>query len=66
MVAGGCDDGPAFLMQMTSGTTAMNVTHWAYMRSVTPDDPQWRSLPGYADTGIPELTGLQTPIAVED
>ena len=37
--------GPAFLMQMTSGTVAMNVTHWAYMRPVTPDDPAWSSLP---------------------
>jgi len=56
--------GAAFLMQMTSGTTAMNVTHWAYMRPVTPDDPQWSSLPGYPDTGVCDLTGLQTPIRV--
>ena len=59
------DGGPAFLMQMTSGTTAMNVTHWAYMRAVTPGDPEWSSLPGYPDTGIPDLPGLQTPITVE-
>ncbi len=58
------EGGAAFLMQMTSGTTLMNVTHWAYMRAVTPDDPEWSSLPGYPDTGIPDLTGLQTPIAV--
>ncbi|HEV2817175.1 MAG TPA: hypothetical protein VGW40_08145 [Allosphingosinicella sp.] len=56
------EGGPAFLMQMTSGTAAMNVTHWAYMRQVTPDDPQWSSLPGYPDTGIADLCGLQTPI----
>ena len=56
--------GPAFLMQMTSGTTAMNVTHWAYMRPVTRDDPIWSSLPGYPDTGIPDLTGLHTPVKV--
>ena len=58
------DCGPAFLMQMTSGTTVMNVTHWAYMRRVTTDDPEWSSLPGYPDTGVPDLTGLQTSIAV--
>jgi hypothetical protein len=58
------ESGAAFLMQMTSGTTAMNVTHWAYMRPVTPDDPAWSSLPGYPDTGICDLDGLQTPIKV--
>jgi hypothetical protein len=58
------ESGPAFLMQMTSGTQATNVTHWAYMRLVTPDDPEWSSLPGYPDTGIPDLTGLQTPVAM--
>lgn len=52
----------AFLMQMTSGTAAMNLTHWAYMLPVTPADPQWSSLPGYPDTGIPDLAGLQTPV----
>jgi hypothetical protein len=51
---------------MTSGTTVMNVTHWAYMRPVTPDDPQWTSLPGYPETGIPDLVGLRTPIIVAD
>jgi hypothetical protein len=59
------EGGQAFLMQMTSGTTAMNVTHWATMRRVTPDDAQWTSLPGYPDTGIADLTGLQTPVAVD-
>ena len=58
------ENGAAFLMQMTSGTTTMNVTHWAYMRPVTPNDPQWSSLPGYPDTGIGDLAGLQTPIEV--
>lgn len=55
-------DGPAFLMQMTSGTTAMNVTHWALMRRVAPEDPQWSSLPGYPDIGIGDLDGLRTPV----
>ena len=52
----------AFLMRMTSGTTAASVTHWAYMLAVTPKDPEWRSLPGYPRTGVPDLTGLQTQI----
>ena len=58
------EQGPAFLMQMTSGTTTTNATHWAYMRPVTEDDPQWLSLPGYPDTGIPDLEELQTEILV--
>lgn len=53
---------PAFLMQMTSGSVRSSVTHWAYMLQVKPTDPEWRSLPGYPDTGIADLTGLQTPI----
>lgn len=53
---------PAFLMQMTSGTTASTLTHWAYMLQVTPDDPEWLALPGYPDTGVPDLTALQTPV----
>jgi hypothetical protein len=51
-------------MQMTSGTATMNVTHWATMRPVTEADPQWLSLPGYPDTGIPDLDGLLTPISI--
>jgi hypothetical protein len=58
------DGVPGFLMQMTSGTTAMNVTHWACMRRATPDDPAWSSLPGYPETGICDLDGLETPIEV--
>ena len=53
---------PAFLMQMTSGTAGASVTHWAYMLPVTPNDPEWRSLPGYPATGVPALTGLQIKI----
>ena len=55
----------AFSMQMTSGTAQSSVTHWAYMLPVTQDDPEWSSLPGYPDTGIPSLTGLQTPIRLD-
>jgi len=28
----------------------------------TPADPTWSSLPGYPDTGIPDLVGLHMPI----
>ena len=54
--------GAAFLMQMTSGTAAASVTHWANMLPVTASDPQWLALPGYPTTGVPDLTGLQTNI----
>jgi len=51
-----------FVMQMTAGTPATSLTHWARMRPVTPADSEWSSLPGYPGTGVPDLTGLQTPI----
>lgn len=44
-----------FEMQMTSGSAALSVTHWAYMAQVTPDDAAWSSLPGYADTTVPAV-----------
>jgi hypothetical protein len=59
-------DGPGFLMQMTSGTTDVSLTHWATMRQVLPDDPAWASLPGYPGTGVASLTTLQTPIEFAD
>jgi hypothetical protein len=59
-------DDVAFLMQMTSGNAQMSVSHWAYMLPVTPDDPEWLSLPGYPETGIPDLKGLDTEIKVAD
>ena len=55
-------EGPAFLMQMTSGTATTSATHWATMRQVVPGEPEWSSLPGYPETGVPDLTGLQTAI----
>ena len=61
-IGDGSFDGKIFVMQMTSGTTAMNVTHWAHMAPLKPSMPEWRSLPGYPDTGIEDLPGLQTPI----
>jgi hypothetical protein len=58
----GEDQGAEFLMQMTAGTADTSLTHWARMLQVTPADPAWSSLPGYPNTGVPDLTGLQTPI----
>jgi hypothetical protein len=58
-------DDVAFLMQMTSGSAQSSVSHWAYMLPVTPDDPEWHALPGYPETGIPDLTGLDTEIRVD-
>ena len=55
----------SFLMQMTSGSAARNVSHWSYMLNVAPGDTQWSSLPGYPQTGIPDLGGLRTPIVVK-
>jgi hypothetical protein len=34
------------------------------MLLITPDDPEWSSLPGYPETGIPDLDGLNTEIPV--
>jgi len=44
-----------FEMQMTSGSSALSVTHWAYMAKVTPDDAAWSALPGYANTTVPAV-----------
>jgi len=52
----------AFTMQMSTGTAASSLTHWANMLQVTSSDPAWYSLPGYPATSVPDLTGLQTPI----
>jgi hypothetical protein len=61
-IGDGTFDGRAFLMQMTSGSSAYSLTHWAQMMPIDPSMPQWRALPGYPDTGVPDLTGLLTPI----
>ncbi len=37
---------PAFLMQMTGGNGAYNLTHWAYMMQTKPGDESWTTLPG--------------------
>lgn len=41
-----------FSMQMTTGTGAANVSHWAYMAEVEDGDRAWDSLPGYTGTGV--------------
>jgi hypothetical protein len=55
-------DRAMFQMQMTSGTASVSLTHWASMYPVTPKDPEWRSLPGYPNTGVGDLPGLNTQI----
>jgi hypothetical protein len=42
----------AFLMQMSSGTGAMSLSHWSYMLQSTPDDPSWTAIPGVPGTSI--------------
>ncbi len=44
----------AFNMQMASGSSTSQVTHWAFMQQCTPADPCWTSLPGL-HSSIPEL-----------
>jgi hypothetical protein len=61
-IGDGSFDGNAFVMQMTSGSAAYSVTHWAQMMPIDPSMPEWNALPGYPDTGVPDLTGLLTPI----
>jgi hypothetical protein len=51
-----------FQMQMTSSGGAGSLTHWALMFQVTPREPEWRSLPGYPNSGVGDLPGLNTPI----
>jgi Ca2+-binding RTX toxin-like protein len=43
-----------FAMQMTTGSGAANVTHWAYMAESEPGDRDWLSLPGYPGDSIPD------------
>jgi hypothetical protein len=57
------EDEPRFLMQMSTGGRSM-VVHWAYMDRVTPDDPQWRHLPG-AGVSVEAMIGdIEAPVAV--
>jgi hypothetical protein len=58
----GTFDGSVFLMQMTSGSAAYSVTHWAQMMPINASMPEWNALPGYPDTSVPSLTGLLAPI----
>lgn len=42
----------AFLMQMTAGSAAANLSHWAYMMQTKPGDPSWTNIPGLPDTSV--------------
>lgn len=61
-IGDGTFGGGAFAMQMTSGSSAYSLTHWAQMMPIDPSMPEWRALPGYPDYGVPDLGGLLTPI----
>lgn len=51
----------AFEMQMSSGSGEILTAHWAYMLQVTPEDPEWKELPG-ANLSVPEmLHGTEAP-----
>lgn len=41
-------------MQMASGPSSNQVTHWAFMLECTPDEECWANLPG-VQKGIPEF-----------
>lgn len=43
-----------FLMQMASGSSSMQIAHWAYMLECTPDEECWENLPG-VQKGIQEF-----------
>ncbi len=47
----------AFAMQMASGTSSTEVSHWAYMLQCTPNQSCWNDLPGVTQS-IPEFLGL--------
>lgn len=46
---------PSFLMQMSSGTAAAGLTHWAYMLEMAPGDAAWADLPGSVPRGVEEV-----------
>lgn len=46
---------PSFLMQMSSGTGAVSLTHWAYMLEMAPGDAAWADLPGTVPRGVEEV-----------
>ncbi|TWB45153.1 hypothetical protein [Nitrospirillum pindoramense] len=45
----------AFLMQMTGGNAAMNVSHWSYMLQTAPGDSSWDNLPGLPGTSVSDV-----------
>ena len=50
-----------FEMQMTTGSGALNITHWAEMAEVSPGDRAWDSLPGYPGISVPEAFSDSPP-----
>lgn len=44
---------PAFIMQISAGSGAAGLTHWAYMLPITSSDTSWNSLPGTSGISVP-------------
>lgn len=49
--------GPVFQMQMATGSTQLQVTHWAQMTQCREGQPCWHSLPGLDGTSISQFLG---------
>ena len=49
--------GPVFQMQMATGSSQLQVTHWARMTQCREGQSCWNALPGLDDTSIPEFLG---------
>jgi hypothetical protein len=48
-------DGPVFQMQMATGSSQLQVTHWARMTQCREGQSCWNALPGLDDTSINEF-----------
>lgn len=48
-------EGPVFQMQMATGSSRLQVTHWAKMTQCRAGQPCWNALPGLDDTSISEF-----------
>ncbi|MBL8263572.1 MAG: hypothetical protein JNM58_14200 [Xanthomonadaceae bacterium] len=49
--------GPAFQMQMATGSDTLQVTHWARMTQCREGEPCWTDLPGLQGTSVREFLG---------
>lgn len=51
----------SFEMQVSAGPDKQLTLHWAYMKQITPDDPQWQNLPGAGVSMNTMLRGIENP-----